>query len=542
MVGGEPLPGYIAFAVPESATESSMGTLVVAIVLFLLVSFLSLARTLVGRYLQAYTGQKLVLDFRAALFRHVQRLSLRYHDQKGSTDSTYKIQYDANSIQQVLMNGLMPILTASFPLVGVITVTALIDSQLTLITLGVCPVLIFLTRLFGKRLRKKWKLVKSLDSSSMSVVQEVLSTLRVVKAFGREDSEEERFVSQSNQRMAGHLDAMRTGSLYAFLVATTISMATAIVLLIGTLHVQSGLLTLGELLMVMAYMGQLFGPLRTMSQTATGLANGLASAERVFKLFDQEPELIEKAEALRIMQAKGNIRFENVNFSYQENHPVLNEISIEIPAGSRVGLRGKTGSGKTTLVSLLMRFYDPDSGCIFLDGVDVRDYRLVDLRNQFAIVLQEPVLFSTTIAENISYGQPGTSFKQIETAARLANAHEFISGLSESYDTQVGERGVKLSGGERQRISLARAFLRDAPILILDEPTSAVDMSTESIIIEAMEKLMQGRTTIIISHRLSTLDSCDVVLELESGRLTCIGNDKTGYLSSGDLQSAHKPS
>lgn len=279
----------------------------------------------------------------------------------------------------------------------------------------------------------------------------------------------------------------------------------------------------------MAYMGQLFGPLRSISDTVTGLASGLASAERVLTLFDQQPELADKPGALRIIRAKGDIRLENVNFSYEENHPVLKEITLDIPAGSKIGLRGITGSGKSTLVSLLMRFYDLNSGQISLDGVDIRDYRQTDLRNQFAIVLQEPVLFSTTIAENISYGRLGASLEDIEAAARSANAHDFISRLSDAYETEVGERGVKLSGGERQRISLARAFLRDAPILILDEPTSAVDMSTEAVIIDAIENLMRGRTTITIAHRLSTLESCDVVFELESGRIKRIENKKTDF-------------
>ena len=522
VVGSDPLPGYIAFAAPEVVTISSSGILAVAIALFLLVSLLSLVRAFTATYLNIYTAQKLVLKLRAELFSRIQRLSLRYHDQKGSTDSTYRIQYDASSIQQVILGGLIPISAACFSLVGIVSVTAMIDIQLTLIALGVCPILFFLVNYFNRRLRKKWKAVKSLESSSMSVVQEVLSTLRVVKAFGREDSEEERFVSKSNQRIAEQLGAVRTGGIYDFLVGATVSAATATVLLIGTLHVQSGVLSLGELLMVIAYMAQIFGPLRSISNTATRAASGLASAERVFSLFDQQPELVDKPGALRITKAKGDIRLENVKFSYQENNPVLKDITLEIPAGSRVGLRGTTGAGKSTLVSLLMRFYDPDYGRISLDGVDICDYRHIDLRNQFAIMLQDPVLFSTTIAENISYGRPGASPEEVEAAARLAHAHEFISGLSDGYETQVGERGVKLSGGERQRVSLARAFLRDAPILILDEPTSSVDMSTEAVIIDAIENLMLGRTTITIAHRLSTLENCDVIFELESGRITRI--------------------
>jgi ATP-binding cassette subfamily B protein len=289
--------------------------------------------------------------------------------------------------------------------------------------------LFLLVNYFSGRLRKKWKAVKSLESASMSVVQEVLSTLRVVKSFGREDQEEERFVSQSNQRIAEHLGAVRTGGVYDFLVGASVSAATAAVLLLGTLHVLSGLLSLGELLMVMAYMTQIFGPVRSIGNTATRTADGLASAERVFMVLTNSRNH-RQARRIENHKQKGGFKLKT-SISRTRQSTVLQEITLEIPAGSRVGLRGVTGAGKSTLVSLLMRFYDPDSGRILLDGVDIRDYRHVDLRNQFAIILQDPVLFSTTIEENISYGRPGAGREDIETAARLAKAHDFISGLSD---------------------------------------------------------------------------------------------------------------
>jgi ATP-binding cassette subfamily B protein len=269
----------------------------------------------------------------------------------------------------------------------------------------------------------------------------------------------------------------------------------------------------------MAYLSQLYDPLRTIGKTSSSLQGYLTSAERAFALLDQAPDVEERPDARPLPRALGAIAFRNVYFAYEQGHTVLREVSFDVPAGARVGIAGRTGAGKTTILSLLTRFYDPDSGQILLDGEDLRDYKVADLRNQFAIVLQEPVLFSTSIAENIAYARPDASHEEIVHAARLADAHDFITRLPNGYQTRVGERGMRLSGGERQRISLARAFLKDAPILLLDEPTSSVDLRTESTIIDAMQRLMRGRTTFIIAHRLSTLSDCDIRLEVEDGRL-----------------------
>jgi ATP-binding cassette, subfamily B, bacterial len=285
------------------------------------------------------------------------------------------------------------------------------------------------------------------------------------------------------------------------------------------LHVRSGTLTLGELLMVMAYLAQLYGPLATVTKKVAELQSSLASAVRAFSLLDEVPDVAERPDARPISRASGAVVFRNVSFAYEKCRPVLRGISFELSPGARVGIMGATGAGKTTLASLLTRFYDPSAGQILLDGIDLRDYKLADLRNQFAIVLQEPVLFSASIAENIAYARPGASDREIVAAAKQANAHEFIGTLPQAYDTQVGERGMRLSGGERQRISLARAFLKDAPILILDEPTSAVDTRTEAAILEAMERLMRGRAAFIIAHRLSALKHCDPVLLIKDGGL-----------------------
>jgi ATP-binding cassette, subfamily B, bacterial len=291
-------------------------------------------------------------------------------------------------------------------------------------------------------------------------------------------------------------------------------------------------LTLGELLMVIAYLTQLYGPLNAIGDKIISLQPYIASIKRAFELLDEVPDVAERPHARPLKRAAGAIEFRDVGFAYDGENLVLDGVSFAIEAGTRLGIAGRTGAGKSTLMSLLMRFYDPSRGQILLDGVDLRDYKLAELRNQFAIVMQDPVLFSTSIAENIAYGRPGASFQDIVTAAKVANAHDFIVALPNGYDTLVGERGLRLSGGERQRIALARAFLKDAPILILDEPTSAIDVATEALIMEAMQRVMAGRTTLMIAHRLSTLDVCDARLVIEHGRLV----EATGNIQMNVLQ------
>jgi ATP-binding cassette subfamily B protein len=368
-------------------------------------------------------------------------------------------------------------------------------------------------------MRKESRQARKLESAALAVVHETLGALRVVKAFGQEARETERFVRRSRESVAARLHVALLQGRYGVVVGLTTALGTAAVLWIGVGHVRAGVLSLGQLLMVMGYLGQLYDPLKTISQKAGTFQTYLASAERAFALLDERPDVPEQALARPIERAHGRIAFRNISFAYDPAHPVLDNVSFEVPPGARVAVRGMTGAGKTTLVSLLTRFYDPTAGAVLLDGVDLREYRLGDLRNQFAIVLQEPVLFSTSIAENIGYGRPGATELEITAAARAAGAHEFIARLPHGYATPVGERGMRLSGGERQRIALARGFLKDAPLLILDEPTSAVDVQTEAAILEAMDRLMRGRTAFLITHRVSALTVCDVRLQLERGRL-----------------------
>jgi ATP-binding cassette, subfamily B, bacterial len=525
VIGTHPLPPFLQGVLPSALTQSSNALLIFVIALTIIVAVLSGLQRLASSLLRTYTGEKLTLAFRTKLFRHVQRLSVSYHDRRGTADSTYRIQYCAPGIQWIAVDGLIPFIATGLTVFGMIYIIAVLDWQLAVVAIAISPVLYMGARTFNPRLRNQWGQITHLESSAFSVVQEALSALRVVKAFGQEEREQERFVRHSSESFLARVRAAWSAGGFELLIGITTATGTAAVLFLGVHHVQSGTLTLGELMLVMAYLTQLFGPLASLSEMTASAQRSLASAERAFALLDEDPDVIENNSGVPISCAGGGVTFRDVCFAYNGNYPVLSDISFEIEPGTRVGIMGMTGGGKSTLVSLLTRFHDPTQGQILLDGVDLRDYKLTDLRNQFGIVLQESILFSTSIGENIAYARPGASEDEIVAAAKAANAHEFITRLPDGYDTMVGERGMQLSGGQRQRIALARAFLKNAPILILDEPTSSIDIKTEREIIEVMERLSVGRTVFIIAHRLSTLKHCDLVLGIEKGRVVSIRSD-----------------
>ena len=519
VLGDKAFPAFWANLLPAALTGSAAALLLFTVGLVIVVALLTQLQALGRSLLSTYTGERLVLQFRNRLFHHLQRLSLSYHDRQGTTDSLYRVQYDATAVQTVVINGFAPLFTTFFTVAAMLVIMARIELGLALVALLVTPVLFVLTQLYRARLRRQWTEVKKLESSAMSVVQEVLAAQRVVKAFRREEHEQRRFVRHSEASIGAKLRTVLSEGVFNVMIGLTTALGTAAVLYIGVRSIQAGTMTVGALVLVMSYLAQLYGPLKSVGKRVAQLQNAFASAERAYGLLDKTPEVTEQKEAKGLREADGAVTFKAVSFAYPDGPEVLSDVSFDVAAGTKVGVVGRTGAGKSTLMSLLARFYDPTSGQILLDGVDVRDYKLDDLRRQYAIVLQEPLLFSSSVAENIAYGRPGAAQQEIERAARAANAHDFIAQLPEGYATPVGERGLRLSGGERQRIALARAFLRDAPLLILDEPTSSVDVQTEAGIVEAMERLMQGRTTFMIAHRLSTLDSCDLLLTVENGRL-----------------------
>jgi ATP-binding cassette subfamily B protein len=526
VIGSQPLPGFVAALLPGAITPGVL--LGISAGLLVVIAVLNRLQALGSSLLRVYTSEKLVLDFRARLFRHAQRLSISYHDAKGTSESTYRIQWDAAAVQYVAIDGVIPLITESVTLLLMIYIAVLLDWQLALVALAIAPVLFLLSGVYRRRLRRQSREAKKLESSTFSVLQEVLAALRVVKAFGQEDREQDRYVDRSKESMGARIRLAYQEGIYSLLVGLTTVAGTAAVLYIGVSHVLEGTLHMGELLLVIAYIAQLYEPLKTLGKKVASLQSHLASAERAYALLDETPDVSERPSAAPCVRARGAVAFRDVCFGYEKDRPVLSDISFAVAPGTRVGIVGTTGVGKTTLVSLLTRFYDPDGGQIELDGVDLRDYRLAELRNQFALVLQDPVLFSTSIAENIAYARPDAGEADIIAAARAANAHDFITSLPDGYETQVGERGMCLSGGERQRIGVARAFLRDAPILILDEPTSSVDVATEGVIMEAMERLMRGRTTFIIAHRLGTLENCELLLRVEKGQVTQEGRGARG--------------
>ena len=513
VIGTNPPPEFLTWVLPRAFLSSGNGLLIAVTGLFLIISLLHQLQLMGTALLRTYTGERLVFGFRVKLFEQAQRLSVVYHDAKGAADAVFRIQWDAPHIRYLALEAAIPLCTAAVTLVGMIVVTFRINWSLALIALTISPVILIVSQAYRVRLRNLAHRLTSIESAAASVVQEVLGALRVVKAFGRERYEQARFARRSEEGLEARIRYEAAEGVFAFVIGMSLAVGTATVLYVGIHQVQSGAVTLGELLLVVSYLALLYEPLRTISEIIGRLQLHLASAQRAFAFLDELPD------ARRITRSEGAIVFDRVSFVYPGSRTALRDASFEIRSGVRVGIMGPTGAGKTTLVSLLARFYDPTSGAILLDGTDLREYHVADLRRQFAIVLQEPILFSTSIAENIAYGRPGAAQDEIIAAAKAAEIHGFISGLPEGYRTPVGERGMSLSGGERQRIALARAFLKDAPILILDEPTSSVDLDTEAAIIASLERLCAGRTSFVIAHRPTAFNGCDRLFRIERGIL-----------------------
>src|SRR5437773_4349762 len=422
VIGARPLPGVVAPFVPDGIAHSPDLLLALVVGLLLTVVLLSQIQALAVAVLGAFINERLVLAFRSRLFRHVQRISLAYHDTRGTADTTYRIHHDAPAIQNIVTDGVIPFIASTATFAGMIYVMSRIDLPIALIALAVSPGLVVAARLFRPRLRRQSRELKKLDSRALGIVQEILGALRVVKAFGQEGREEQRFVRRSREAMRARLRLAGLDGSYQLLVGMTAAAGTAAVLLIGIGHVLAGVLTLGELLLVMGYLTQLYEPLRTISRKVASLQLHIASAERAFALLDEPLDVAERTQARPVTRASGAVAFHHVSFAYGPGRPVLYDISFAIEPGTRLGIVGASGAGKSTLMSLLTRFYDPTAGHIELDGTDLRELRLADLRRQFAVVQQDPVLFSTTIAENIAYARSEAGEPDVIAAAQAANA------------------------------------------------------------------------------------------------------------------------
>jgi len=473
----------------------------------------------ITNYLFVKIGLQALLKLRTDLYSYLQSLSLKYHDARRSSDSSFRVAYDSQSIQTIYNKGFTNIFGSIITLIGTFLIMLRLDWQLTLVSLGIVPLVVGAIYVFAHRIRRESTSIQEQESAVLAQAQEGLSSIRMVHAFGREEFEVRQFQQQARQSLQANLRLTLTNVNSALVISTLMVVGTAAMYYIGTLHVLAGTLTLGSLLVFSAYLLMLYQPLESLTYTAWAMEGATAGAKRCFEVLDRQDDVRDSPNAVDISSAKGAIEFCSVNFGYAESRIVLRDINLSITPNQIVGLVGGTGAGKSTLLSLVPRFYDPTTGSVMLDGRDVREITKKSLRAQIAIVLQDTLLFSTTVRENIAYGRPDATEEEIIEAARRAQADEFIRQMPQEYSSLVGERGGHLSVGQRQRIGIARAFLKNAPILLLDEPTSALDPSTESAIMETIKELMRGRTTLIATHRLATIHNLDQIIVLEHGRI-----------------------
>jgi ATP-binding cassette, subfamily B, bacterial len=472
-----------------------------------------------SNYIFVKAGLQALLKLRTELYSHLQRLSLKFHDTRRSADSSFRVAYDSQAIQTIYNKGFTNIFASGLTLVGTFLVMLRLDWQLTLLSLVIVPFLIATIYFFAKRIRRESTTIQEQESAVLTQVQEGLGAIRMVHAYGREEFEVSQFHQQAQGSLRANLRLTITNVKSALVISTLIVIGTAAMYYVGTMHVLAGTLSLGSLLVFTAYLLMLYQPLESLTYTAWAMEGATAGARRCFEILDRQDDVVDSPDAIAIEKTNGAISFQDVSFGYDSDREILSNVNLEIAPNQIIALVGGTGAGKSTLLSLVPRFYDPASGRLTLDGHNIREITKRSLRQQIAIVLQDTLLFSTTVRENIAYGRPDATEEEIREAARRAQADEFISQMPDGYESLVGERGGHLSVGQRQRIGIARAFLKNAPILLLDEPTSALDPTTESAIMETIKELMRGRTTIIITHRIATIHNVDQIVVLEGGRV-----------------------
>jgi ATP-binding cassette, subfamily B, bacterial len=468
-------------------------------------------------YVDTALEQRMGLDVRSDLFRHIHRLSQAWHDGSRKGMLMYVVT-QSDSVGSVTVS-VGPILQSLGMLIGMFVIACVIDPELALLSLAVVPFIYYSTGYYTKRIEPRLYYVRGLEGQALSIVYEAMAMVRVIVAFGREKHEYGRFRRQGEQAVDARIDLTVRQTFFSLAVSVLTAVGTALVLGVGGWHVLRKELTVGELLVVMYYITAVYTPLQTITSTLASLQQDFINMRMVLGLLDTPPDIEEDPDAISVGRASGNLVLEDVSFTYEGRKETLENISFAVGAGQRVGIVGPTGAGKSTLVSLLPRFYNAAGGQILLDGIPIQKLTLESLRQQFSVVHQEPMLFSGTIADNIRYGRLEATEEEVIAAARAANAHSFISALPNGYETELGEGGPQLSGGERQRLAVARAFLKDAPILILDEPTSSIDSGTEAVILDALQRLIVGRTTITIAHRLGTLRGADLILVMDHGRI-----------------------
>ena len=481
----------------------------------------------------------MVQDFRCELFDHLQRQSLLFHQQRPTGDLIYRLMGDTYAVQTLLMNGIFTSLTSSALLVGMLIILLQLDPELTLYAVGVAPLLFLVISRVSKRIGNLSTESCTIESQLYSTVEQIFSSISLVQAFAREDKERTRFVTESQTSFDRKLSLYSLQTIYGWLVNSLTAAGTALVLYVGVRHVLEGALTTGELLVFIAYLAALYSPVNSLSDTVANVRSSLSRAQRVMDILDTDQSVKELPHAKPLQIAKGEVSYKNVYFGYNPERPVLEGVNFTCPGGSMVAVVGQTGAGKTSLVSLLLRFFDPQHGAITIDGQDLKAVTLKSLREQIAVVLQDTQLFPMSIRENIAYGRKNATLDEVVHAAKLANAHDFIVALPQGYDSVLAEKGGNLSGGQRQRISIARAFLKDAPVIILDEPTSALDTETEALIMEGMERLIKHRTTFVIAHRLSMMKRADLILVIKERKIIEAGTLEELLARGGEFARLH---
>jgi subfamily B ATP-binding cassette protein MsbA len=473
----------------------------------------------VEKTLTTGVGQQIMHDLRRTLYHHIHRLSLAEHDQKRTGDLISRVTSDIEAIQEFVTTALLGMLASVLTLVGILTVMFVLNWRFTLISLSIAPVLFLVVYSFTRRIKKASRAVRKKESELLSIVEEVFSSIRVVKAFAREPFEEQRFERQSLENVEAALKARSIKMKLSPVVEVIVAVGTCLVLGYGARLVLAGELTAGALVVFLLYLGKMYKPMRDLSKMTDTVSKASVGFERIREVLEAEGGMRDRPGARRARPFRGEVEFDHVSFGYQPGQEILKDVSFRIEAGQTAAFVGPTGSGKSTIISLVARFYDPTAGTVRIDGVDIREYTMRSLREQLSFVLQETLLFHAPLWQNIAYGKPEASRAEIERAARAANAHEFIEAMPQGYDTLVGERGVTLSGGQRQRIAIARAVVRDTPLLVLDEPTSGLDAASEASVFEALQRLMKGKTSIVIAHHLATIRTAQVIFVVKDHTL-----------------------
>ena len=519
VIAGHRSPGWLREAARWIPVDGAVGIAAVAAIAVVIIAVLGGLASYVESYYTESVGQRVASDLRVRVYRHLEHLSLAYHDTHPSAALLSTITDDVATVQDFASSKAMGMVVDLLTIAGMLGLMFWLKWDFTLVVVAVAPLLVLFVGRFKKAVKEATREVRRRQSEIMGVVQQGLQSIRVVTAFGREELEEKRLVDASREAVQAALKTRRVKSLLSPVVKVTVAVCIALILWRGGSLVRASAMTAGSLTVFLSYLAKFFKPVQDVAKMSGALAQAAVGLERVYGILDIDMSIPERPAAREPGELAGAVEFDHVAFAYQPAVPVLKDVSISIAAGQFVGIVGATGTGKSTLASLIPRFYDATAGRVLIDGVDVRDYKLRSLRDQIGFVLQDALLFRGTVRDNIAYGRPDASDEKIVEAARLANAHDFIVRMPEGYDTQVGEKGVTLSGGEQQRIEIARAIVRNAPILILDEPTAALDSESEKLVLEALHRLMKGRTVITIAHRLSTIRDADKIIVLKDGRV-----------------------